>query len=297
MCLFRVWTHNDYAVERIVCERYGHREEMRVSQNDRVLVTLGSMTEASSLGSMDSAPVLRGKTDGGSWALWEKIAASQPQFGRPANFTDHIDESKWVSFTVTLHDPTFFRLIRDLTGNVPGEGGLITFPESSWLVSIVLPHQPHFLGQPADVEVFWGYGLFVDEPGNFVKKPMSACTGREILTEILGHLRIAVEAPRILETCICIPCMMPFITSQFLRRAKGDRPSVIPKRSKNLAFIGQFCELPDDVVFTVEYSVRSAQTAAYSLLGLKRTPPPVYKGQYKPRVLLEAFQALHGKSV
>jgi hypothetical protein len=39
-------------------------------------------------GSMDSAPVLKGKSDGGSWALWEKIAAGQPQFGHPANFTE-----------------------------------------------------------------------------------------------------------------------------------------------------------------------------------------------------------------
>jgi oleate hydratase len=254
------------------------------------------MTEASSTGSMDSAPVLRGKADGGSWRLWEKIAAGYPQFGRPANFSDHINESKWVSFTTTLHDPTLFRIIRDLTGNVPGEGGLITFPESNWLASIVLPHQPHFIGQPADVSVFWGYGLFVDRPGNFVNKPMAACTGREIMTEIMGHLRIEAEAHKILDTCTCIPCMMPFITSQFLRRSKGDRPQVIPERSKNLAFIGHFCELPDDVVFTVEYSVRSAQTAVYSLLGLPRTPPPVYKGHHDPRVLLKAFLTLHDKT-
>jgi oleate hydratase len=51
--------------------------------------------------------------------------------------------------------------------------------------------------------------------------------------------------------------------------------------------------LPDDVVFTVEYSVRSAQTAVNSLLGLDKDPPPVYKGHYDPRVLLEAFMALH----
>ena len=38
--------------------------------------------------------------------------------------------------------------------------------------------------------------------------------------------------------------MMPFITSQFLPREKGDRPDVIPKGSNNLAFMGQFCELP-----------------------------------------------------
>jgi oleate hydratase len=56
-----------------------------------------------------------------------------------------------------------------------------------------------------------------------------------------------------------------------------------PDGSKNLAFVGQYCEIPDDVVFTVEYSIRSAQMAVYSLLGLEREPPPVYKGQFNPR--------------
>lgn len=46
--------------------------------------------------------------------------------------------------------------------------------------------------------------------------------------------------------------MIPFITSQFLTRAQDDRPQIVPKGSKNLAFVGQFRELPDDVVFTVE---------------------------------------------
>jgi oleate hydratase len=281
------------AVQRIVYTRGGIAGEIDLGDEDLVIVTLGSMTEASSLGSMDSAPILKGKADGGAWTLWEKIAAGHPEFGQPSVFADHIDESKWVSFTTTLHDATFFRLVRDFTGNVPGEGGLITFADSSWLTSIVLPHQPHFIGQPEDVSVFWGYGLFVDKVGNFVKKPMSACTGREIMTEILGHMHVESEASQILATSMCIPCMMPFITSQFLRREKGDRPEVVPQGSTNLAFVGQFCELPDDVVFTVEYSIRSAQTAVYSLLGLKREPPAVYKGQYDPRVLYRAFTTLH----
>ncbi len=285
----------DYFAAGIICENNGRVEEIKVHEKDFVLVTLGSMTEASSLGSMNSAPVLKGKSDGGAWTLWEKLAAGRSHFGTPAKFADHIDESKWLSFTTTLHDPTFFQLVRDLTGNAPGEGGLITFPESPWLASIVLAHQPHFIGQPADVQVFWGYGLVVDQIGDFVSKSMSGCTGREIMTEIIGQLGIQAHSAKILESCTCIPCMMPFITSQFLRRAKGDRPQVIPDHSMNLAFIGQFCELPDDVVFTVEYSIRSAQTAVYSLLGLKRTPPPVYKGQHDPRVLREAFVALHGK--
>jgi oleate hydratase len=242
---------------------------------------------------MDLAAIPLGKADGGSWTLWEKIAADQTLFGHPSNFADHIEQSKWMSFTTTLHDATFFELVRHLTSNVPGEGGLITFPESSWLASIVLPHQPHFIGQPEGVQVFRGYGLFVDVPGNFVKKPMSACTGREIMTEILGHLRLQAHTAGILDACTCIPCMMPFITSQFLPRSKGDRAMIRPDGSKNLAFVGQYCELPDDVVFTVEYSIRSAQMAVYLSLGLERKPPPVYKGQFNPRVLLEAFRALH----
>lgn len=281
-----------YAVEQIFCEINGVKQAIRVAGTDRVMVTLGSMTEASTVGTTESAPILRGKSDAGSWKLWEKLATQQSDCGRPSSFADHVDQSKWVSFTTTLHDPMFFDAIRDLTGNAPGEGGLITFPNSSWLASIVLPHQPHFIDQPKDVFVFWGYGLFVDKPGDFIKKPMSECSGREIMTEILGHLRIA-GSEEILKTCTCIPCMMPFITSQFLPRSPGDRPDVVPERSKNLAFLGQFCELQDDVVFTVEYSIRSAQTAVYQMLGLDREPPKVYKGSHDPRILLKAFHALH----
>jgi oleate hydratase len=250
------------------------------------------MTAGSSLGGTDRPAACDSNDSSGAWALWKTIAAGRSEFGHPSVFADHVDESRWLSFTATLHDPTLFRLIRDLTGNVPGEGGLITFPQSNWLASIVLPHQPHFIGQPKDVQVLWGYGLFVDRPGNFVTKPMVECTGREIMTELLGHLKIEAQAQRILGDAICIPCVMPFITSQFLRRKRGDRPQVVPEGWTNLAFVGQFCELPNDVVFTVEYSVRSAQTAVYTLLGLNRAAPAVYKGQHDLRVVYGAASAL-----
>jgi oleate hydratase len=113
------------------------------------------------------------------------------------------------------------------------------------------------------------------------------------MTELLAHLRIEAEAPRILAACVCIPCMMPFVTSQFLPREKGDRPQVVPDGSRNLAFIGQFCELPEDVVFTVEYSIRSAQVAVHALLHLRRRPLAVYQGKFDLRVLYKAFMALH----
>jgi oleate hydratase len=279
----------------ITCEHDGRSEQIAVKPYDLVIATLGSMTESSSVGSMDRAPVpvRNAKRDGGAWSLWEKLAQGRPELGRPGVFADRIEESKWVSFTVTLKDPSLFRFIRDLTGNVPGEGGLITFPDSAWLMSIVLPHQPHFIGQPEDVEVLWGYGLHVDATGNYVKKPMAACTGREILVELLGHLGVGAKADAILAHAISLPCLMPFITSQFLTRAKGDRPSVHPQDYANFGITGQFCEVPDDVVFTVEYSIRSAMAAVYSLLDLDKNPPAVFKGQYDPRNLYNAFRALH----
>ena len=284
----------DGRVEKIVYTVDGRSEGIEVQPDDFVVVTLGSMTEASALGTNEAAAPLKGKCDGGAWTLWEKIATGRPEFGKPHVFADHIDESKWMSTTTTLYDPTFLKFVRDLTGNVPGEGGLVTFPDSDWWCSMVIPAQPHFANQPADVEVFWGYALYVDRPGNFVSKPMQECSGREVFTEFLGHLHVPEEQQQtILERSKTIPCMMPFITSQFLRRESGDRPDVLPKGWKNLAVTGQFCEQPDDIVFTVEYSVRSAANAVYGLLGLDRKPPAVYKGQYDPRVLYKAFKGLH----
>jgi len=159
-------------------------------------------------------------------------------------------------------------------------------------MSIVLAHQPHFIGQPADVKVFWGYGLFPDQKGNFVEKTMSECSGVDILTELCGHLHFEAHLPGILESSTCMPCIMPFITSQFMPRVKGDRPLVRPAETTNIAFIGQFCEIPDEVVFTVEYSVRSAQIAVYSLLGIDKEVSPIYKGTHDAKVLFESAKAM-----
>ncbi|MEP6654883.1 MAG: oleate hydratase, partial [Myxococcales bacterium] len=76
-------------------------------------------------------------------------------------------------------------------------------------------------------------------------------------------------------------------------RKRGDRPDVVPSGSTNLAFMGQFAETPDDVVFTVEYSVRTAWEAVAGLLKLERQPPAVYKGQHDPRVLVHALETMH----
>ena len=80
-------------VTNIAYEQDGKPDQIPVDASDFVLVTLGSMTEASSLGSMDTAPALQGKRIGGAWTLWEKLATGRPEFGRPAVFADHIDRA------------------------------------------------------------------------------------------------------------------------------------------------------------------------------------------------------------
>ena len=67
--------------------------------------------------------------------------------------------------------------MEDFSGNRTGTGGLVTFADSGWLLSIVMFHQPHFRGQPAERPVFWGYGLRGDRPGDVVRKPMAQATG------------------------------------------------------------------------------------------------------------------------
>ena len=279
-------------VERIHYVRDGAQNDIVVGSGDYVFVTLGSMTAASSVGSMTAAPSLVSSHTGGSWALWETLVKKHSDFGRPSVFIGNVQESKWLSFTTTLRDPTFFALMEEFTGNQAGTGGLVTFTDSNWLMSVVLARQPHFIGQPDHIQVFWGYGLCPDEGGNYVAKKMSECTGTDILVELCHHLRFEEQRPRIIETANCIPCMMPFITSQFMPRVKGDRPLVRPTGTTNIAFIGQYCEIADDVVFTVEYSVRSAQTAVYSLLNVEKEVSALYKGQYDIGVLFDSFMTM-----
>ena len=250
----------------------GVSETRILEDGDLVFVQNGSMTDASSLGSMTQAPALSQKAHGGGWTLWEKLAEQQPSFGRPGAFNSCIAQSAWSSFTVTLNDRAFFDAMQRFSGNEAGTGGLVTFQDSHWLMSIVLPHQPHFIGQSPDHPVFWGYGLYTDRLGNFVGQSMQDCTGEQILSELCGHLRM--DRP-IMAGAICIPCRMPYITSMFMPRAPGDRPLPVPAGTRNFAFVSQFVELPLDVVFTVEYSVRAAQTAVYQLLGLTRPIPAV----------------------
>ncbi|MFO7855851.1 MAG: oleate hydratase [Paracoccaceae bacterium] len=264
---------------------------VEVGRDDRVLITLGSMTDGSQIGSATASPDPEpGATP--AWTLWRKLAAGRSEFGRPEVFCGDTQRSAWSSFTATLDGPDFFDFMEEFTGNRTGTGGLVTFDDSGWRLSIVMFHQPHFPDQPGDRFVFWGYGLRGDRNGDFVRKPMWRATGQEILQELAGQLRLGETERAWFEGAKVRPVWMPFITSQFLPREAGDRPPVRPEGAGNFAFMGQFCEMPRDCVFTVEYSVRSAWTAVHKLSGRVPAPPPVRRTDRDPMVLLRAAGVL-----
>ncbi|MCR1875617.1 oleate hydratase [Paraclostridium bifermentans] len=276
-----------------------NKEVINVTENDLVFVTTGSMTENSTIGNMDTAPILN-SDEGACWTLWKNISKNHPSFGNPEVFCSDIDKSKWESFTITCKDSKLIKKLQDLTGRDPYSGkvvtgGIITIKDSNWLLSITCNRQPHFINQPKDVIVLWAYGLFPDNIGNFVKKKMCDCTGSELAMELLYHMGLENDIPEILTTINVIPCMMPYVTSQFMPRIKGDRPDVVPEGSVNFAFLGQFVEIPGDCVFTVEYSVRSAMMGVYSLLNIDRNIPEVYPSKYDIRSISAATKTLYGK--
>lgn len=272
--------------------RLASGEVIPMALDDRVYLTLGSMTDAAVAGDRDKPPPSKDGPSPG-FDLWRDLAAGHEGFGRPEIFVGQRERTSWTSFTVTLPSPAFLTFMEDFSSNRTGTGGLVTFADSGWLLSIVMFHQPHFLGQPAGRPVFWGYGLRGDRAGDACPKPMAQASGGEILEELAHQLRLTEDQRAdFFEGAHVIPCRMPYITSQFMPRRHGDRPAVIPRGAKNFAVIGQFCELPRDCVFTVEYSVRSAWMAVHGLTGSIPPPPPVVRSDRDPRALLRAARTL-----
>lgn len=262
---------------------------IKLNKGDLCFVTNGCMTDNAALGDLHTPAGMIVENPISS-DLWAKIAAKKKGLGNPKPFFGNAEETNWESFTITCKGNKLLKMIEKYSRNKPGSGALMTFRDSNWLMSIVVAAQPHFKNQPEDTTIFWGYGLYTQKEGNFVKKPMRECTGEEILIELLNHLHFEEEIDAIMKTVVnVIPCMMPYIVSQFQPHAMTDRPKVVPEGSTNFAMISQFVEIPEDMVFTEEYSIRAARIAVYTLLGVNKKICPVNPYKYDMRVLLKAL--------
>lgn len=270
----------------------GKERTIHLEEGDICIMTNGCMTDCATLGDLKT-PAAYQPEKPISGELWKNIAAKKPGLGNPDPFFTKPEQTNWESFTVTMRGNKLLKMIEQFSGNIPGSGALMTFKDSSWLMSIVVAAQPHFKAQDSDTTIFWGYGLYTDAIGDYVKKPMRECTGEEMLLELLGHLHFEKETKDILESVVnVIPCMMPYIDSQFQPRAMSDRPKVVPEGSTNFAMISQFVEIPEDMVFTEEYSVRAARIAVYELLGISKKICPVTPYNRNPKVLAVAAKTM-----
>ena len=271
-------------------------ETIDLTEDDLVFLTPGGCVENSALGAQDSPAAYRPDLkEGGGWDLWRRIAAQDPSFGHPDKFCSDPEKTNWMSATVTTLDdriPPYVQKIcrRDPFSGKVVTGGIVTVKDSNWLLSWTFNRQPQFRSQPKGQLVGWIYGLFSDRPGNYVKKPMRDCTGKEICMEWLYHLGVPEDQIEELaeRSANTVPCMMPYITAFFMPRAKGDRPDVVPEGAVNFAFIGQFAETPRDTIFTTEYSMRTGMEAVYTLLDIDRAVPEVWGSVYDVRDLLNA---------
>ena len=286
--------------------RDGSEESIDLTENDLVFITNGGCVENSSLGDQNHpAPFNKEIKEGGGWDMWRKIAAQDPSFGHPDEFCYDPEQSNWMSATVTTLDdriPPYVQKIckRDPFSGKVVTGGIVTVKDSNWLLSWTFNRQPQFRSQPKGQLVGWVYGLFSDRPGNYVKKPMRECTGKEICMEWLYHMGVPEnEIEDMAEhSANTIPCMMSYITAFFMPRSAGDRPAVVPQGSVNFAFLGQFAETVRDTIFTTEYSIRTGMEAVYTLLNIDRGVPEVWGSTYDIRDLLNAtVQLRDGKKV
>lgn len=285
---------NTITATSIHLDSNGVKDIVYLNDKDLCFMTNGCMTDCTTFGNYSTAAKMEPEHPI-SAELWHKVTAQKSSLGDPTPFFSKPEESNWESFTVTCKNYEFYKLIEDITGNTPDSGALLTFKDSNWLMSIVISKDPYFKNQPLDEPILWGYGLFTGNTGNYVQKPMRDCSGEEILDELLYHLQLQDKAAVIKEEIKnVIPCMMPYIEAQFQPRKMLDRPKVVPDKSTNFAMIGQFVEIPEDMVFTEEYSVRAARIAVYKLLGLPTAKIcPVTPFKKDPIVLAKALKTAY----
>ncbi|TJY05197.1 oleate hydratase [Lactobacillus amylovorus subsp. animalium] len=295
---------NEKIAKKIIMTQNGKENEIPLTPDDIVFITNGSITESSTYGNQNTpAPITHAK--GSSWKLWENLAKQDPEFGHQDVFCENIPERSWfVSATATLENkklaPYFERLTkRSLYDGKVNTGGIITIVDSNWELSFTIHRQPHFKSQKPNQIVVWIYALYSDTEGNYIKKRVVDCTGKEIAEELLYHLGVPesqISEMASEENMNTVPVYMPYITSYFMPRHDGDRPAVVPDGSVNIAFIGNFAESPTrDTVFTTEYSVRTAMEAVYTLLNVDRGVPEVFDSIYDIRQLLRAMYYMSDK--
>ncbi len=284
--------------------RDGKEERIALTENDLVFITNGGCVENSSWVPRIPRSVPHGNQSQRRLGYVAEDRGARPAFGVRTSSANP-KQTNWMSATVETLDQRIIPYIKAICKRDPFSGkvvtgGIVTVKDSSWLMSWTINRQPQFRAQPKDHCLVWVYSLFTDKPGDYVKKPMRECTGKEICMEWLYHIGVPEDQIEELaaHSANTVPVMMPYIDAFFMPRAYGDRPKVVPDGAVNFAFLGQFAETPRDTIFTTEYSMRTGMEAVYTLLNVDRGVPEVWGSVYDIRDLLNAtVQLRDGKKI
>ena len=217
----------------VTVDHKGESRTIDLTENDLLFITNGGCVESCTIGSQDKAagfdPTIK---PGNGWDLWKKIAAQDEAFWPPGKVLlragteqlgerhhHHAGRQNPLSISARSASATPF------SGHTV-TGGIVTVKDSSWLLSWTLNRQQQFKDQPKNQLCVWVYGLFSDKPGDYVKKPMRDCTGREICMEWLYHIGVPEEdiAELAEHSANTVPVMMPISMPSSCPVPFGDPP-------------------------------------------------------------------------
>jgi oleate hydratase len=254
-------------ISRLNLLENGYQVALDMGEHDIVILMLGSTVSGSSTGTHNYPPPTRSielnEEYDENWTIWLELITHGHTFGNPYNFCTRVDDSTLTSFTITTADTCFWEFLASIATHAEA-GAFVLLPKSNWDLRLCIPMQPVFGQQPENIHVIWGFALFPKASGNYVQKSMEACSGAQVITEILGHLNYHSTV----DDTTTIPRHMPRMSSLLLVRSIADRPEVIPPKTSHLALVGQFVEIPWYSCVDMSYGIRTAQIATSQLTGI-----------------------------
>lgn len=252
---------NDGKADAVHFVDSGIRKTFYLNDGDLCIMPTDEMDKCESIGNFNSPAE---KTDETPYQLWENIAEKNPEFPNPSQFfsEDELDMSE--EFTITLSSRLFPELIDKVTCGALGNDGIIVLDNSSWKMTLCAIPSTHFKNQNEDVTVLWGTATNFTKDGEHCGKPMTQCSGAEILYELVSCFNLDEVWDDISETVInVIPCRRKYAKS--LLKPVQSKFEIIPTGIENFAVSGDFAQSENNTVFSEEYSVSTARTATYKL--------------------------------
>ncbi|KAJ5109714.1 hypothetical protein N7532_002359 [Penicillium argentinense] len=273
--------NDHHTVSRLHLIQHGFEMHQDIGPHDIVIATLGSTVSGCTTGTHKYPPDLQSIEPAEqldeNWSLWLELRSRHSKFGNPYNFCTHQSQSILESFTITTEDLAFFKHLSSLSRFSSAAGIYVILRESRWRLNLCIPTQEVFRHQPPNVRILWGFALFPESKGDYVKKSMLHCSGAEIMSELLHHVNFPSEL--LARHTVLVPRVMPRMSSLLVGRSPDDRPQVIPQNTSNIGLVGQFVELPHYTSVDVSYGVRSAEMAVSQLMNL-HMPSVVSKSSF-----------------